>query len=89
MGLDFVELIMEIEHTFDVTISDAQAGQSVTVGQLYDVIRAQIVVRDPTIPPGYTGPPWELYLTIIAEELGVPRDVLTPSTHFVKDLGAD
>ena len=89
MGLDLVELIMEVERTFDVTISNAQAEQSVTVGQLYDVVRAQIVERNPTVAPGYTGPQWERYLTLVEHELGVPRDQLTPEAHFVKDLGVD
>jgi len=36
MGLDAVELVIEVEEAFDVQISDAEAERICTVGQLYD-----------------------------------------------------
>jgi acyl carrier protein len=38
MGLDTVELVMEVEEAFDVRIPDNLASQIVTVGDLYDFI---------------------------------------------------
>ena len=38
MGLDIVELVMEVEDAFDVQIPDDRAGQMRTVGELYDFI---------------------------------------------------
>jgi acyl carrier protein len=40
MGLDAVELVMEVEEAFDLSISDDAACDLVTVGQLYDYVIA-------------------------------------------------
>lgn len=44
MGLDTVELVMEVEETFAIAISDHDAGGIVTVGQLFD--SAARIVQD-------------------------------------------
>jgi acyl carrier protein len=38
MGLDAVELVMDVEEAFDIQIPDELAGEIRTVGDLYDVI---------------------------------------------------
>ncbi len=38
MGLDAVELVIDVEEAFDIRISDERAEQILTVGNLYDVI---------------------------------------------------
>lgn len=37
-SLDCVELIMEVEKEFDISIKDEDAEQCVTVGQMYDLV---------------------------------------------------
>ena len=41
MGLDAVELIMDIEDAFDISISNAQASRIRTIGELFDCIVEQ------------------------------------------------
>lgn len=45
MGLDTVELVMEVEETFAIAISDHEAGGIVTVGQLFDFVVAKTTVH--------------------------------------------
>ena len=87
MGLDIVELIMEVEQTFDVSIGNADVEQARTVGQLFDVVCAQVAQRDPTVGTDRTGPLWERYLAVIESELGIARDQLRPDADFIRDLG--
>ncbi|MEQ8246018.1 hypothetical protein [Fulvivirga sp.] len=38
MGLDSVELVIEVEKTFNIAISDIEAEKIITVGDFYDVV---------------------------------------------------
>jgi hypothetical protein len=45
MGLDSVELVMEVEETFAIAISDDEAGGIVTVGQLFEHVVAKTAAK--------------------------------------------
>jgi acyl carrier protein len=50
MGLDTVELVMEIEETFGITIPDDEASRMITVGDVFDCIMANTrVSKQPTV----------------------------------------
>ena len=90
MGLDLVELVMEMESTFGIDIPNADAERLTTVGLLYDYIATR--VSPANVNPGggpYAGELWERYLDVIERELGVARADLVPGARFVDDLGAD
>ena len=42
MGLDSVELLIEVENTFEVTIPDAEVGRVLTVGDIVAVVCTQL-----------------------------------------------
>ncbi|MFT5303847.1 MAG: acyl carrier protein [Mariniblastus sp.] len=48
MGLDTVELVMEVEEIFDINISDERAQTIVNVGQLFDCIVEEFEQLSPT-----------------------------------------
>jgi hypothetical protein len=54
MGLDIVEMIMEVEETFDITIPDKEAERIRTVGDLFHVVLGRIPLEEG--PPGQPGP---------------------------------
>lgn len=88
MGLDIVELVMDLEKEFVLESRGSSIDlRGETVGQMYDAIARH---RDPTRPSNargpYSGPLWERYLAVVEESTGVPRDRLRPDAHFVKDL---
>ncbi len=45
MGLDTVELVMEIEDAFDISIPDDQASKMLTVGDVYEFILERLLTQ--------------------------------------------
>ena len=94
MGLDIVELVMEVEETFGIDIPDQDAERLRTVGDLYWYVREHVPsppasneTRDHADPPA--DELWERLLDVIEKEAGVKRDRLVPTARFVDDLGMD
>jgi acyl carrier protein len=99
MGLDAVELIMEIEKTFGITFPErAPSPVIATVGDLYQFILGRLAESTPetllcqgtlTSDLGDWTPRevWEILRVLIAEQLGVPLERVTESAHLAKDLG--
>lgn len=90
MGLDIVELVMEVEAEFRVDIPDEDASRLGTVGALYDYVARRL---DPGLIDSrggpYSGELWERYLDVVERESGAPRIELRPEARFVQDLRMD
>jgi hypothetical protein len=90
MGLDIVELVIEVETVFGIQIPNEDAKTLETVGLLYDYVGRRVA---PSImmPEGgpYAGELWERYLDVVERETGSWRQQLTPNARFVYDLGLD
>jgi acyl carrier protein len=54
MGLDLVELVMDVEDSFGITIADSDAEKIQTVGQLYQYVRQRLGQRSITPCPTAT-----------------------------------
>jgi acyl carrier protein len=70
-----VELVMEIEEAFDISIPGDQASEMLTVGDVYES-RSRTDI-------------WNALQLIAAEQLGVDRSMVEPHARFVQDLGAN
>jgi acyl carrier protein len=90
MGLDLVELVIELETIFDIRIPNEDAKTLETVGLLYDYV-ARRVAPTAIMPAGgpYTGELWERFLDVVEKETGLRREKLKPDARFVYDLGLD
>ena len=93
MGLDTVELVMEVEDAFSVSIADDVAERILTVGDLYQFLLRE---KDRPISEGEQRPsigtPDEVWLKlreIIVNVLGVPPEDVRPEARWIEDLGAD
>lgn len=42
MGMDGIELVLEVENVFNITISDQEAAQIITVGDLYNCVLSKV-----------------------------------------------
>jgi hypothetical protein len=91
MGLESVELVLNVEDAFGISIPDDIASDVRTVGQLHSVILDLLRAKDDRAwlsrPDGEQAV-WFKVATLAAKlSSGVrPADV-TPSTRFIEDLG--
>ena len=86
MGLDLVNLIMSIEEEFDIEIPDAIAEKIVTVGDVVDIVVAELTQL------GRLADPIDVFLRVrqqTHEASEVALDRITRETRFVQDLGLD
>jgi hypothetical protein len=90
MGLDIVEMFMEVESVFEIEIPDSMAPYLNTVGALYDYVVTHVqTIGDHASPGSYAGPLWERYLDVLERETGCRRSTLRPEARFVQDLKMD
>lgn len=90
MGLDTVELLWTVEKAFSIKIPDQVAVRLRTVGDLNQFIAEQVAAR--ASRPGHPITPeptltWPRLVDIVIEELGVPRERVTPEAEWARDLG--
>ena len=80
MGLELVELVMEVEETFGIIVSDDTAPQLRTVGQLHDYI---LECRRQTQQQGCpTGHVFRDVRRVLTETTSLPRQAIRPSTEL-------
>ena len=86
MGLDTVELVLEAEKYFSVSVPDQRAEKIETVEQF---ARLLCELRAETPSPL----PYEVVLLqlqqVIASRFMIPIELIVPKARFVKDLGLD
>ncbi|WP_050023708.1 hypothetical protein [Verrucomicrobium sp. BvORR034] len=86
MGLDSVELVLEVEKEFDIVISDEDASKIITVGNFRDLIVRSLQEKG-------LNPTDEQVLQrlreIVVEQTGVSPHQVTIEADFVRDLGLD
>ncbi len=84
MGLDAIELILEAEKHFGVSVPDERAEKSETVEKF---ARLLCELRTQTESPL----PYDVVLLqlqqMIAKMFRIPIERVVPEAHFVKDLG--
>ena len=85
MGLDTVELVMAVEEEFGITISDEEAQDIRTVGDMYQcVLRKVIGTQRATRTSEET---WAALASVIKTQTGVSQ--FTKDSRFVEDLMLD
>ena len=83
MGLDSVELIIEVEHKFNIHISNIEAENIYTVKDIFDLILQK---KD---SQGNEGEFYSLLKKIIADKSGLPPSKISLNSNITYDLGLD
>ena len=105
MGLDVVELVMECERKFDISLEDWKLERMRTVGDLFELICEQLklpFVAEPSqaVPEissdvvsqlgGWTRRSvWSKLVRVCTNQLQVDEDEVKYNASFSEDLGAD
>lgn len=92
MGLDVVELVMEVEDAFDISIPDDDFEEIMTVGDLHDYIVKRRCVEDPdrnepTRPNVcLTAMAFVRIRSVLVSKLGIERSTIRPETGITDML---
>lgn len=105
MGLDAVEIILRCEEAFGVPITDDEAGQIATVGQLFEHICSKLDLPAGTAAPASFGnnrltrrfqlAPWtreDAWTTLIAifcDQMALDPEDIWYHARIAQDLGID
>ena len=83
MGLETVELLMQVEVAFGLELPDAGAAQISTIGDLHShlVQRLGHQIGSEEL--------WERLRQLLLEKHGLKPEWILPEMHFVRDLGSD
>lgn len=86
MGLDAVEIFLEVEKKFNVSISDAAAEKMLTVSNMVDYIfdATRVGSQPPTKDEIYSD-----VCDILVKYLYVKKEDIRPNSRFVQDLGME
>ncbi len=82
MGLDGVEIVLELEDTFAIKIPDEDAEAVKTVGDLVALVRDLA-----GLPPELDDATFDKIAAIIADQLHFPEGLIRPDSRLVEDLG--
>ena len=90
MGLDTVELLMDIEREFGIEISDAEAATVRTVGDLHELI-LQKLGDEPSPNPAAlrTSDSWRRLHRIFVEGYAILPEAICRDARITHDLGLD
>jgi len=77
MGVDLVELVIEVEKAFGIAILDEDAGNIITVGQLYDYVVAKLPAQETECC--LTATAFYQFRSALTGQFGVDRREVRPS----------
>jgi acyl carrier protein len=89
MGLDQVEMIMDIEDAFELQFSDGEAQAVKTVGDLVHLVQTKVAERRHLVKTWSAPEIAHRVREIISRNTGVKIDKLHDDARFSEDLGIE
>ena len=86
MGLETVEIFMDIEDHFGVSIPDDDASRCVTVGDTRDVVVRLLVAQGREASPTLRDEVFEGMAEIVAKAVAMEPEQIEPDSTWVGDI---
>ncbi|MDB5321640.1 MAG: hypothetical protein JWN40_3271 [Phycisphaerales bacterium] len=86
MGLETVEIVMDLEDYFKVEIPDSRASACVTVAELQDVIVDLLVASGRDRSPELSQFVWDGIVQVLKSGKCIPRDGVRPDSKWIGDI---
>ena len=86
MGLETVEILMEIEDEFDISIPDELASNSLTVGDTHRVVVDMLVAKGAVRSPGLEADAWQRLVKIVTEHMRMNPGSVRPESRWIPDI---
>jgi acyl carrier protein len=87
MGLDGVEIVMEVERDFGIKISDAEAEKVLLVSDLRDLVLRHLLAEPNQLPDRLKHLVFLHLQTIVSEQMAIKKSKIKPESRFVEDIG--
>lgn len=84
MGPDIINMLMDIEESFDIDVDDEEWARATTVGEIYEIVCGAVDKPVAKSPAGT--PTWEQLLDVIQENTSIRRSILGYDADLGKDL---
>ena len=86
MGLDAVEILMEIEDEFDISIPDRVASNCLTVGDTHRVIVDMLVAKGDARSQELETDAWQRLVKIVTDQMCIKPEAVRPESHWIPDI---
>jgi hypothetical protein len=86
MGLDTVEILMEIEEEFDISIPDQVASNSLTVGDTHRVIVEMLVAKGAARSRELEADIWQRLVKAVTKTVDIKPDAIRPESRWIPDF---
>ena len=87
MGLETVEILLDIEDYFHMQISDAEASSCITVGDLRDLLVRRLSEGNPA-DPSLQNNVWNGIVDVLTKN-GYPSWIIRPESRWIGDITAN
>lgn len=90
MGLDFFEVVPEVEEAFDISLREADLPEMISIGNLYNAALAALQAQHPhrfASNPTYAEQVWAELSQLLQSQLGLSPEQIVPSARFYYELG--
>jgi hypothetical protein len=86
MGLDTLEILMDVEDEFHISIPDQIASNSITVGDTHRVIVGMLVEKGAVRSPELEADVWRRLVIIVSEQMRMKPQAIRPESRWIPDI---